>query len=219
MPAPITEILPIQVHFVRHDEELQQAAALRLQAYSRHLPGLPPEVGLPDALDRHPACKVLVAKDKSTGAVIGTMRLYLNLFGPLGVESACPLPEYITSSLSMEPTRLAVQASPLGTLAKTALFKALYLYCIQEGVEYVVAGARRPIDRMYEALHFKDVYEKGKTYPYAMNLPHRVLCAHMPSLEPQFDPGSAMYRFVKGTEHPDIDVTVKQRSASELLCA
>ena len=124
MPAPITKTLPIQVHFVRHDWELQQAAALRLEAYSRHLPGLSPDVGKPDALDAHPACKVLVAKDKATGAVIGTMRLYANTHGPLGIEKACPLPEYVTNSLSIEPTRLAVQASSLGTLAKTALFKA-----------------------------------------------------------------------------------------------
>jgi hypothetical protein len=219
MSEPNVHILPFHVHRVHNEAQLHQAAALRLEAYSRHLEGLSPEVGLPDALDRDPACCVFVARHKSDGRTLGTLRIHANIDGPLGIEKACPLPDCMTQALTVEPTRLAVEASALGTQAKTALFKALYLYCTEQGIDYIVAGARTPIDRMYEALHFKDVHEVRKTYPYALGLPHRVMYTYVPSMRGQFEPTSAMHRYVVGTHHPDIDTAAPALRSALPQCA
>lgn len=78
---------------------------------------------------------------------------------------------------TIEPTRLAVEAGEHGALARNALLKACYLYAMAAGAAWIVAAARRPVDRLYETLLFRDVFEGGPAWPMAHigNLPHRVL--------------------------------------------
>ena len=44
-----------------------------------------------------------------------------------------------------------------GRLVKAALFKAMYLYALQQDLEYLVVTARAPIDRQYQRLLFSEV--------------------------------------------------------------
>lgn len=202
------ERLPFTVG-IATERDLAGVARLRAQAYGRHLPGLAARLQEPEAADREPGCQVFLARSKLDGEVLGTLRTHANLHKPLPLEASIELPRHLRGSLMVETTRLSIQGSPGASLVRNALFKALHSYCLEQGVDWMLAAGRRPVDRIYDSLLFEDVMEKDAYYPmaHAAGLPHRVMC---------FSPEKAkalwssrqhpLYTFVFETEHADINL-------------
>lgn len=206
--AAVEERLPFTVRVVTSQEQLDKAVTIRHSAYGRHIPEVASLLEKEEAADREPGSVVLLAESKLDGSALGTMRIQTNRYRKLALEQSVELPSWLQGSSQAEATRLGVALGRTGRLAKTALFKAYYEYCVMEGIEWMVIAARSPLDRQYEALLFQDVIPGAGFIPmrHAGNIPHRVLAFNIELAERNWRrAGHPLYSFVFETSHPDID--------------
>ena len=200
------ERLPFTVG-IATERDLQAVAKLRSLTYGRHLPGLGAKLREPEAADFEAGCQVILAKSKLDGEVLGTLRTHANIHKPLPLQASIDLPDNLTDSLMVETTRLSILGSPNSSLVRCALFKALYTYCIEQKVDWMLAAGRNPVDRIYDGLLFEDVMEKGAYYPmaHAAGLPHRVMKLSPSAARSKWAAqGHPLYSFMVETQHPDI---------------
>jgi hypothetical protein len=87
------------------------------------------------------------------------------------------------------------------------LLKAVYQYCAQNHLEWIVVGARRPLDRTYENLTLRDVLD-GRTFvpiPGEDSVPHRVLGLETQAFHDRLVAVKhPLLNFFFYTQHPDI---------------
>jgi hypothetical protein len=102
---------------------------------------------------------------------------------PLALESSVELPAWLAGASLAEATRLGIADGRVGRMVKTMLFKAFYQYCVAEDIDWMVIGARSPLDRMYAGLLFEDVFPGRGFIPlkHAGDLPHRILAFEIAS--------------------------------------
>lgn len=203
------EWLPFTIKITRDEEQLHKAVAVRRAAYARHVPTLAQLLVRPEPCDRDPAAVVLLAESKLDGAPLGTVRIQTNRNGPLAIEQSVRLPGSLREAGLAEPTRLGIVEGRIGRVVKTMLFKALYQYCRDVEIDWIVIGARSPLDRQYAALLFEDVFPGRGFIPlrHAGNIPHRVLAFRMDTAEARWtEANHPLYGLFCRTEHPDIDL-------------
>jgi hypothetical protein len=205
----VTERLPFRVRIVAGEEDLKKAVHIRQSAYARHVPAFARQLEEPEAADYESGSLVLVAESKLDGTAVGTMRIQTNRFHPLRLEESVELPAWLQDRNLAEATRLGVGEGSIGRVVKTALFKAYYLFCMDQGIDWMVITARKPLDRQYEALLFKDVFEGGALIPmhHVGNMPHRVMAFDVARARCNWsDTGHPLLGYMCNTHHPDIDV-------------
>jgi hypothetical protein len=203
------ERLPFTVRIVRSNADLHRAVAIRQAAFARHVPEFAEKLKTPEAEDRADGSVVLLAESRLDGSPLGTMRIQTNRFNKLVIEQSVDLPARVRGSSLAQATRLANDGSRMGPLVKTVLFKAFYMYCVETGVEWMVATARPPLDRQYKALLFEDLYP-GELIPmhHANNIPNCVLALNVQSTEPSWVKfNHKLYNFMFRTHHPDLDLS------------
>jgi len=203
------ERLPFTVRVVCNEEALRKAVAIRQAAYARHVPALAAQLTSPEPNDREPGSLVLLAESKLDGSPLGTMRIQTNRFNDLTISQSVKLPAWLRNRSMAEATRLGVCLGWTGRVVKTVLFKALYLYCMEAGVEWMVIGARPPLDRQYETLLFQDLIP-GQFIPlrHANDIPHRVLGFEVGTADDRWaEAKHPLYKFMVQTEHPDLDLS------------
>lgn len=218
-PALTTERLPFSVRLVRSEADLVKAVQIRHSAYARHVPAFAETLRAPEAYDKQDSTVVLLAESKLDGAPLGTMRIQTNARGPLPLEQSFKLPPHLRHATLAEATRLGVTERFEGRAVKTVLFKAFFLYCQMQGIDWMVITARTPIDRMYERLMFKDVSPSLGYVPLAHvgNLPHRIMCFEVQGAEQRWDSQRhPLFDFVFRTEHVDIDLGRSQREGLQI---
>jgi hypothetical protein len=206
---PSTERLPFTIRRAADSEGLHKAARIRHAAYSRHLPEFARSLVLPEACDYDDDCVVLLAESRLDGSALGTLRIQANGCQPLPVEASVALPARLQGRHLAEVTRLGVGEGRIGSLVKLALMKALFEYCEQAGVEWMIATGRAPIDRQYEQLLFEDVFGAGEMVPlrHVGNIPHRVMAFEVPTAEARWRAARhPLIKFFRETTHPDIDI-------------
>lgn len=206
------EILPFRVEIASR-KQLQEVAALRAATYGKHLPSLAESLGQPEPADYARGCEVLVAKSKFDGSLLGTLRTHSNVFNPLPLQASLELPERFRGTRMVETTRLCVKGSLGASTVRSALFKALHQYCLDQNVDWMLAAARRPVDRIHDSLLFEDVNGHGVYYPmaHAGGVPHRVLSFSPAKAEQLWRTNQhPLYRFVFETHHADIDLSMAQ---------
>lgn len=200
--------LPFVVRPATSPDDLRQVTQLRSEAYGRHLPGFATGLRAVEDADRSPGVLVLLAQSKVDGRAVGTVRLQTDLERALPVEASVMLPDWLrVDGPRIEATRLGVEASECGALARNALLKASYLYAVAAGASWIVATARPPLDRLYESLLFRDVFEDGALVPmrHVGDLPHRVMA--LPVLEARALFAARRHplaAYFLDTEHPDL---------------
>lgn len=208
-PAPdaTLERLPFSVRVVSDAQALQKAVHIRHLAYARHVPDLAHTLLEPEQADFSTSSVVLLAESHLDGSALGTMRIQTNADGPLALERSLTLPPALSNSVLAEATRLGVSEGRVGTLVKTALFKAFFLYCLHNGVDWMVVAGRAPVDRQYRRLLFDDVYPDMGYIPlrHAGNLPHRVMKFEVRTARERWSAaGHPLFKFMFETHHPDI---------------
>jgi len=202
------ERLPFTVTVVRSEDALQKAVTIRQKAYARHVPALAATLMSPEPTDRDPGTVVLLAESKLDGSPLGTMRIQTNRVNELSIAQSVELPAWLIDKSMAEATRLGVCLGWTGRVVKSVLFKAYYLYCLKAGIEWMVIGARSPLDRQYEALLFQDPIP-GKFIPlhHASNIPHRVFGFEVGTADERWaEANHPLYRFMVQTDHPDLDL-------------
>jgi hypothetical protein len=203
------EHLPFTVRLVRTDQDLKKAIAVRHLAYSRHLPTVAEALAAPEPEDVDPECPVLVAESKLDGSPLGTVRIHTSRSGPLPMEKSVRLPVPLANACRAEATRLGVAHGASGLVVRYILFKACFQYCLAAGIEWIVIAARAPLDKMYRAWLFKDVFEDAGFRPmaHAGNLPHRVLGIEVGTAREEGERcRHPLYGFMFETQHPDIQL-------------
>lgn len=201
--------LPFTVRIVRTDEQLVRAVRIRAEAYMRHVPTLGEILELPEDVDRDPNSIVFLAEAKSDGEPLGTIRIQTNFSGPIPLETSIKLPDKFKGRPLAGVSRLAVKAGPRGRLVKLALFKALHRYCLAKQVEWILIGARAPLDQTYLDLGFADMYEDAQPRPLATaaGVLHRILCFEVFTAERRwFEISHPLYLFMGQRFHPDIEI-------------
>jgi len=203
------ENLPFTIRVVHTEQALDKAVSIRHQAYGRHVPELARLLTVPEANDAQAGTTVLLAESKLDGTPVGTMRIQTNQYGPLGVEGSIQLPEWLQGQSLAEATRLGISLGRTGHVAKLALFKAYYLYCLEAGIDWMVITARAPLDRQYENLLFQEVLPGAGYIPmqHIGNIPHRVLALPVAGARQLWeDAGHSLLQFMIHTQHPDIRI-------------
>lgn len=204
-----TETLPFVVRLASQ-KDMERIATLRAVTYGKHMPALAGKLRLPEPCDNEWGCEVMVAASKLDGSLLGTLRTHANVIKPLPLQASIRLPERFRQAHMVEATRLCIISHSNSSLVRSALFKALFQYCEAQKVDFIVAAARKPIDRIYEALLFSDVAEPGKFYPmaHASGLQHRVMCLKSAAQASWSAAQHPLYKFVFETVHPDIDLSM-----------
>jgi hypothetical protein len=203
------ERLPFTVRVVRSEESLYKAVAIRQAAYARHVPEFAQKLKGPEPNDYDRGSMILLAESKFDGTPVGTIRVQSNRFRSLAIEQSAELPARMQGSNMVEATRLAIAEGRVGRVTKVVLIKALYLYCLEANISWVIAGARPPLDRQYDAFLMDDLYQ-GKLIPlrHAGNMPHRILALDVPGARVRWgEAGHPLFDFMCHTHHPDIDLS------------
>jgi hypothetical protein len=209
-----TERLPFTIKVASNLEELEKAVDMRRSAYRRHLPEFAETMGV-EAIDASPGTVVLLAQSRLDGGPLGTMRVQTNAFGPLAMEQSVLLPDWLRNARLAEATRLGVARGAIGRMVKVALCKAFYLYCAQNGVDWMMITARSPLDREYEAMLFGDVFGQNAFLPMAHvgGMPHRVMAKPVASVRQRWaQVKHPFFGFFFETDHIEIDVTVPSKA-------
>jgi hypothetical protein len=209
LPLRKTERLPFTIRIVADDESLQKAVTMRQMAYSRHLPEFASKMTVEKG-DCEPGTVVLLAQSKLDGGPLGTMRIQTNEFAPLAVEQSVQLPDWLQGTRMAEATRLGVAGGMIGRMVKIGLCKALFMYCQQQQVDWMVITARSPLDREYEAMLFGDVFGENEFLPmsHVGGLPHRVMAKPVAVARERWaEVRHPLFQFVFQTHHPDIDLS------------
>ena len=212
-PVPVEERLPFAVRVVSDAEALDKAVQIRHAAYARHVPDLARTLLQPEQADFSAGSVVLLAESHLDGSPLGTMRIQTNRYEPLALDQSLTLPDDLSGCLLAEATRLGVAEGRVGTLVKTVLFKAFYLYCLHSGVDWMVVAGRAPVDRQYLRMLFDDVYPDMGYLPlhHAGNLPHRVMKFEVRTAQARWAAvHHPMLKFMVETHHPDISLHVPQ---------
>lgn len=197
------------LELVSSSRDLLEACSVRAQAYGHHLPEMGHRLSEPDELDFAPGTSVFVCRDKANGRAVGTMRIQSNAFGPLLMESSLSLPPWLHGASRAEITRLAVRVGA-DPLVRLSLWKASYLFCMANRLDWMVVGARNEaLIRNYRRLGFVDVFGPEQLMPLAHTggLPHRIMAFENTSaLRRWGESKHPLYQFVFETEHADLDV-------------
>ncbi|TRZ66033.1 MAG: hypothetical protein D4S02_07530 [Rhodocyclaceae bacterium] len=203
------QILPFTVRIARDEADIGKAVKIRHAAYARHVPALASKLTQPEQFDFEDGMFVLLAESKLDGSALGSMRIQTNQYRPLLLEESVELPlQYVGRSLA-EATRLGVTQDRTGRLVKIIMFKAMFMWCYEHGVDWMVIAARSPLDRQYEALMFEDVFPGVGFQPmrHAGNIPHRVFSHEMESGQRRWaEAAHPLYDLFFNTQHPDIDI-------------
>ncbi|TAM00727.1 MAG: hypothetical protein EPN70_21540 [Paraburkholderia sp.] len=210
-----TETLPFTIKVASSVADLDKVVEIRRAAYGRHVPEFADTMGV-EALDAAPDTVVLLAQSRLDGGPIGTMRVQTNEFGPLAVEQSVALPDWLSQTRLAEATRLGVARGTIGRVVKVALCKAYYMYCAQNGVDWMLITARSPLDREYEAMLFDDVYGKNEFLPMAHvgGLPHRLMAKPVALARQRWAQANhPLLGYMVETYHPDIDVSVTPKQS------
>jgi hypothetical protein len=201
--------LPFTIRVVSNIKDLEKAVKIRHAAYMRHVPGFATELAMPEDADSEKGVVVLLAESKFDGSPIGTMRIQTNAYKPLVLEQSVALPESMRTKHLAEATRLGVTQERVGRMVTTALFKAFFLYCRQNRIDYMVIAARSPVDRQYDRLLLKDVYPDAGYIPlkHAGQIPHRIMALDVNNAESIWtNAQQPLLKFILHTFHQDINV-------------
>ncbi|MBX3641702.1 MAG: hypothetical protein KF720_01375 [Rubrivivax sp.] len=202
--------LGLTLNVVSSHQDLLDACLVRAQAYGHHMPELGQKLLEPDALDHDPGTTVFICRDKLTGLCTGTMRIQSSSYGPLLMEGSLRLPPWLDSVSRVEITRLAVRVGA-DPLTRLCLWKASYLFCMANQLQWMVVGARNEaLIRNYRRLGFVDVFAPDQMMPLAHTggLPHRILALDNNVLKRRWgETRHPLYQFFFETQHADLEAS------------
>lgn len=205
------------LELVSSSRDLLEACSVRAQAYGHHLPEMGQRLAEPDDLDFAAGTSVFLCRDKADGLAVGTMRIQSNAFGPLLMESSLSLPGWLHGASRAEITRLAVRVG-VDPLIRLGLWKASYLFCMANRLDWMVVGARNEaLIRNYRRLGFVDVFGPEQLMPLAHTggLPHRIMAFQNTLARRRWGEAKhPLYQFVFETEHADLEACTLPVSGS-----
>lgn len=206
--------LPFVVRLVQNHDDLTRVCRHRAEAYGRHQPELVNRLKLlaPESDDMRQDAVILMAENKASGSIVGSMRLLTNVQKPLKFEQELSLPGYLHNRRLMEAGRLTASRGPDGQMVVPALVKVSYELAHATGIDYSLLIGRPPIDKMYRAMQFSDVFDGRRVITSAQpGVEVSLFC--MPMLEAEqrwLDAQCPLYGFMAQTEHRDLQIPTNE---------
>lgn len=197
------------VKLIRTRDQLREVVDVRVLGYKKHIPTLAETLATPEDADFKKATVTIGCVDTATKQIVGSVRITLNQFEPLPLESVFKLDPQIASQNIAEASRLVVPSNSQARFVKLLLIKATYLYCHALQVKWVMLCAREPLDREYEKLGLVDVSTSGKflLVPYIGQIPHRALGLNVVEAERNWSASKhPLYQFMAQHVHREIKI-------------
>lgn len=208
-PILETQALPFRMRIAKSAQDIQRVCQHRGEAYARHQPDLVQRLALhePEADDLRDDVVLVMAESHEDGSILGSLRLSTNINTPLRFEREFELPQRFSKKALAEAGRMVSQNGPGGRMVVPALVKVAYEVCFRTGIDALLLIARAPIDRMYKAMQFEDVFGEKVVTSAQPGVP--VTLFFMDTL--RFDSrlreaNCPIYPFLGETHHPDIDI-------------
>jgi hypothetical protein len=205
-----TQLLPFTIRLANGRDDIEKVCLQRAQAYGRHQPDLVTRLTLskPETEDLRDDVLILMAESKETGEVVGALRLQTNLNQPLRFETELALPERFRGKHLLEAGRMTVRNGPEGRMVLPALVKAAFEISYRVGIDFSLLIGRAPIDRMYHAMQFQDMFDGEKVVTSAQpGVPVTLFYMDMPQADARWIAAACpLYGFMAQTLHPDIDI-------------
>lgn len=200
--------LPFRIRLARGEADVLKAVAVRTQAYGRHVPGMEAVLKDPEPDDYRDDAVLLIAESKLDGQVLGSLRLITNLLHPLHLEHDLTLPPQFQGSKLLEAWRLTVRNCEPARMVTAALIKSSYEISFHNGIDHALVVARRPVDRLYTSMHFKDALNGEKfALSNTLNLPHGLYYLPISQADAIWKKAQCpLYPFMALTRHPDIEI-------------
>lgn len=198
-----TSELPWTVSWARSADEFAQALLLRTDAYGRHFGGS--EL----AFDDHDLARnafVLIAREKRSGALLGSMRVSFGVDAEVEMLQFHPEPGMLAGVKLGEARRLSLKPSRYAALVKLSIWKAFWLSCQAHEVRAMLIAARFPMNDDYRLLLFEEAVPGNSWFePGSVPDPHELLIQWVDDIEERYRSHSAeLHRFMFVLEHPDI---------------
>lgn len=205
-----TQLLPFTVRLAQGQDDIEKVCLQRAQAYGRHQPDLVTRLTLskPETDDLRDDVLILMAESKESGEVVGALRLQTNLNQPLRFETELALPERFRGKHLLEAGRMTVRNGPEGRMVLPALVKAAFEISYRVGIDHSLLIGRAPIDRMYHAMQFQDVFDGEKVVTSAQpGVPVTLFYMDITQADARWIAAACpLYGFMAQTLHPDIDI-------------
>jgi len=198
------------IRIAHRAEDRRKVFDLRRLGYRKYADTLMQE----DILDSQANCTLILGEDQH-GRPVGTMRILESLSGPIELHSFVDLtailpPSQFQAEQSIaEASRFTILSGAQSKELKLLLWKTFYLFCLDRGVEFMLACVRKPAARDYLQLFFDDVGAAGQfIHPHLGQHAHYTYIAHAPSLERRFRATQhPLADFFLNTPHPFIDLS------------
>lgn len=205
-----TQLLPFSIRLANSQDDIEKVCLQRAQAYGRHQPDLVTRLTLsrPEPEDLRDDVLILMAESKESGDVVGALRLQTNINQPLRFETELALPERFRGKHLLEAGRMTVRNGPEGRMVLPALVKAAFEISYRVGIDFSLLIGRAPIDRMYHAMQFQDVFGGEKVVTSAQpGVPVTLFYMDITQADARWIAAACpLYGFMAQTLHPDIDI-------------
>jgi hypothetical protein len=202
-------LLPFTVRLVRTETHLRKAVAVRAKAFLRHAPKLGAQLSAPEDADRKSGNVVFLAESKITGDPVGSIRVETNARYQTELERAVSLPPSLRLGTLAQVSRLGVAPTSDGSLIKYSLFKAIYLFSVANQIDHLIVAARRPVDKEFSRLGFREVFEQATMlkFPRQGEKLLKLFYFDVASAERSWlEREHPLYSFMVKTYHPDIAI-------------
>jgi len=203
------ELLPFQIRLAATAQDIERIAAQRGAAYSRHQPELVKHLALnvpePDDLRTD---VVHIMAETLEGKLVGSMRLNTNINRPLRFEREFNLPPAFRGKALLEAGRMTSARGTDGHQVVPALIKFAFEISYHAGIDYLLLIARSPIDRIYRALTFEDVFEGKKVETSAQpGVPVSLFQIPIAAVDERLRAaGCPFYHFLAETSHSPVSI-------------
>jgi hypothetical protein len=210
MAPPPGQMAPrLRIRIARTEDQIQQAVAVRYQAYAEKLVGLASDVAFKEDLDRTIDPVILLAEDADTSDVIATARLNS---GPGIVEylAQINLPSSYANDRLGYCSRMAAVGSPAAKkVARALLHKALLQICVAKQIDRMLLLVGDVRSKLYLPWGFQPVFpEEELVHPEIVHgRPVRLFQVDTRRAEATaMELGSALHDFLYRTYHEEIEV-------------
>ena len=199
----------LRIRIARTEEQIQQAVAVRYQAYAERLTGLAGDVAIKEDLDRTVDPVILLAEDADTSQVIATARLNSGP-GIREVLAQIALPTSYTHDRLGYFSRMAAVGCPISKkIARGLLHKALLQICVAKQVDRMLLLVGNVRSKLYMPWGFQPVFPDDAVLRPEMVHGRRVNLFQLETRRAEakaLELGGPLYDFLFRTYHEEIEV-------------
>ncbi len=158
----------LRIRIARTEDQVQQAVAVRYQAYAEKLSGLASDVAIKEDLDRTLNPVILLAEDAASGKVLATARLNSGP-GIRDLLAQIELPDEYSEDRLGYFSRMAAIGDPISKkIARGLLHKALLQICMAKQIDRMLLLVGSVRSKLYMPWGFTPVFG-SETRPEMMH--------------------------------------------------